>query len=119
MSFFSCKKTYIREFVYCKSNCKEINGRVLYHSTQLPVVGITILVNLESVSSGGFLSTSKVENLGYFKTDNQGVFKAKVNTVYFDKNYLQVLKYNYNNSDPIKLGKLYQYPDTITTFYIY
>ncbi len=110
----SCKKTTIKKYVYCKDDCKFFQGRVLNHATLQPMPGLTILIR--RVYYGWVTGSSG--DLGYFETDANGIFSAKVNNTDFSSNRITISVYQYSAADAIGLGSLASYPDTVTN-YIY
>jgi hypothetical protein len=112
----SCKKTTIKRYIYCTKNCKEFSARVLDIKTHNPIEGLTILIS-EDNSTHGFLSYTSYHNLGYFKTNEQGIFNAKISTTNFNAHPLVLAVYTHDTFPSKKIATLTNYPDTLTDYY--
>ena len=113
----SCKKTTIKKYVYCNSNCASFQGRIINATTLKPIPNLTVLLR-ENHSSFVVSSSS---DLGYFETNEEGIFTAKINKTDFSiaHHSIDVEIYHFSEAKPTTVGYLNAYPDTIVNFKYY
>jgi uncharacterized membrane protein len=115
--FIACKKTTIKKYVYCNSNCASFQGRIINAATLQPIPNLTILIR--ELHSSFVISSSS--DLGYFETNAQGIFTAKVNRTDFSISHhsIEIEIYQYSDAKAVHVGSLCSYPDTIINFKYY